>query len=312
MTDEPILERRYEPMASKPVGTGFHTFTLDDVKEKMQRQLFEMKCVSFDRNDIDRHFQKISKIYFEIGGDINLKQAFVSSLPKLLASRTMTITEERFLSITIPKIGYIKQAIFVALDDICTKRSAQKQIIQHNPVLDKACRKSDLITGSGCSCHTSRRRREFRRFRLPRIPDGKSRFVKLLEEIEDYTGIRLGKEEDLESIFSVDDEPNEETLFSLDIYEDQGNDQYQISEPDFMKKGKHPLLKNEEFFIKIPFKKNENINLTKASHSGMNPDHLQLAKKECEELLEFDLTEPSDSQWACEAFYVNKRAEQTR
>ncbi|XP_070005118.1 uncharacterized protein [Nicotiana sylvestris] len=79
-----------------------------------------------------------------------------------------------------------------------------------------------------------------------------------------------------------------------------------------MEKGKHLLWKNEEFFIKLPFKKNENINPTKASHSGMNPDHLQLAKKECEELLEFDLIEPSDSQWACKAFYVNKRGEQTR
>nr|XP_009773346.1 PREDICTED: uncharacterized protein LOC104223585 [Nicotiana sylvestris] len=29
----------------------------------------------------------------------------------------------------------------------------------------------------------------------------------------------------------MDDEPSEETLFSLDIYEDQGNDHYQISEP---------------------------------------------------------------------------------
>nr|XP_009783711.1 PREDICTED: uncharacterized protein LOC104232259 [Nicotiana sylvestris] len=67
------------------------------------------------------------------------------------------------------------------------------------------------------------------------------------------------------------------------------------SHKDFIKKGKHPLWKNEEFFIKLPFKKNENINPTKASHSGMNPDHLQLAKKECEELLEFDQIEPSDS-----------------
>ena len=98
-------------------------------QEKMQRQLFEMKCVSFDRNDIDMHFQKMAKIYFEIGGDINLKQAFVSSLPKL-ASRTMTIIEQKFRSITIPQVGYIRQAIFVALEDICTKRSALKQIIQ--------------------------------------------------------------------------------------------------------------------------------------------------------------------------------------
>jgi len=28
----------------------------------------------------------------------------------------------------------------------------------------------------------------------------------------------------------------------------------------------------------------------------MNPDHLQLAKKKCEELLKFDPIEPSDSQ----------------
>jgi len=35
----------------------------------------------------------------------------------------------------------------------------------------------------------------------------------------------------------------------------------------------------------------------KTSHSGMNPDYLQLAKKEWEELLEFDLIKPSDSQW---------------
>ncbi|XP_070046587.1 uncharacterized protein [Nicotiana tomentosiformis] len=84
------------------------------------------------------------------------------------------------------------------------------------------------------------------------------------------------------------------------------------SHKDFMKKEKSLLWKNEEFFIKLPFKKNENINPTKARHSGMNPDHLHLAKKECKELLEFDLIEPSDLQWACKAFYVNKRAEQTR
>ncbi|XP_019237109.1 PREDICTED: uncharacterized protein LOC109217322 [Nicotiana attenuata] len=200
-----------------------------------------MKYVSFDRNDIDKHYQKVAEIYFEVGGDINLKQAFVSSLPKLLASRTMTIIEEKF------------------------------QSHNHPSTLDKACRKSDLHTGSGCSCHTSRRRRGFRRFRWQRIPDEKSRSrrrkkyfrrrrpgnfhknnrcfifhkighfaktcpqsrksVKLLQEIEDYISIHLEKEDDLESMFSMDDEPTEETLFSLDIYEDHGDDHYQISEP---------------------------------------------------------------------------------
>lgn len=57
----------------------------------------------------------------------------------------------------------------------------------------------------------------------------------------------------------------------------------------------------------LPFKKNENINPTKASHLGMNSEHLKLAKKGCEELLEFELIEPSDFQWAWEEFYVNKQ-----
>ncbi|PKI64611.1 hypothetical protein CRG98_015043 [Punica granatum] len=44
----------------------------------------------------------------------------------------------------------------------------------------------------------------------------------------------------------------------------------------------------------------------------MNPEHQKLATVECAELLQQDLIEPSNSPWACEAFYVNKRSEQVR
>ncbi|KAK9010365.1 hypothetical protein V6N11_036876 [Hibiscus sabdariffa] len=44
----------------------------------------------------------------------------------------------------------------------------------------------------------------------------------------------------------------------------------------------------------------------------MNPEHQKLAEAECNDLLQQGLIEPSDSQWACEAFYVNKRSEQAR
>ncbi|GJS21715.1 putative reverse transcriptase domain, viral movement protein [Tanacetum coccineum] len=52
------------------------------------------------------------------------------------------------------------------------------------------------------------------------------------------------------------------------------------------------------------------VNPTKASHPGMNPDHYQLAKEECEQLVSQGIIEPTTSPWACEAFYVNKRSEQ--
>ncbi|KAK9008527.1 hypothetical protein V6N11_075416 [Hibiscus sabdariffa] len=67
-----------------------------------------------------------------------------------------------------------------------------------------------------------------------------------------------------------------------------------------------------EFYIKLPFKKDKDVNPTKASHTGMNPEYQKLAEAECNELFQQGLIEPSDSLWACEAFYVNKRSEQVR
>ncbi|RDX86622.1 hypothetical protein CR513_32028, partial [Mucuna pruriens] len=74
----------------------------------------------------------------------------------------------------------------------------------------------------------------------------------------------------------------------------------------------NPLWKNEDFFIRLPFKLNEDINPTKATHPGMSPSHLLLAKQECLELLKQGLIEPTQSNWACQAFYVEKRSERLR
>jgi hypothetical protein len=45
----------------------------------------------------------------------------------------------------------------------------------------------------------------------------------------------------------------------------------------------NPLCKNEELFVKLPFKLNEDINPTKATHPGI-PDDLKLAQHECSPL----------------------------
>ncbi|PKI44150.1 hypothetical protein CRG98_035443 [Punica granatum] len=95
-----------------------------------------------------------------------------------------------------------------------------------------------------------------------------------------------------------------------DLVQDLKQQSCADSHQEFLKKCSHPLWKNEQFFVRLPFKKNEDINPTKANHSGMNPEHQQLAIDECAEQLQQDLIEPSDSPWACEVFYVNKRSEQ--
>ncbi|XP_058005346.1 uncharacterized protein LOC131181332 [Hevea brasiliensis] len=75
---------------------------------------------------------------------------------------------------------------------------------------------------------------------------------------------------------------------------------------------RQPLWKNSEFFVNLPFKLNENVNPTKASHPGMNPTDLILAQEECRQLLQQGLIEPTSFQWACQAFYVEKRSERLR
>ena len=63
------------------------------------------------------------------------------------------------------------------------------------------------------------------------------------------------------------------------------------------------------FFISLPFKKNEDINPTKASHVEMNFEYQQMTIRECEELKQRGLLENTTSPQACHAFYVKKRSQ---
>ena len=84
----------------------------------------------------------------------------------------------------------------------------------------------------------------------------------------------------------------------------------QIAILNFSLRNPNPLWKNPKFFISLPFKKNKDVNPTKATHRRMNPDHLALAKQELITFLTEGLIEPTTSPWACEAFYVNKHSKQ--
>ena len=44
----------------------------------------------------------------------------------------------------------------------------------------------------------------------------------------------------------------------------------------------------------------------------MTPSDLKLAQEECSQLLKQSRIEPTDSEWACQAFYVEKMSEIVR
>lgn len=55
--------------------------------------------------------------------------------------------------------------------------------------------------------------------------------IGLLSEITDYTSVLFSEDDDLESVFSLENMPTEKTIFCLYVYEEYDDDHYQISEP---------------------------------------------------------------------------------
>nr|GEW77007.1 putative zinc finger, CCHC-type [Tanacetum cinerariifolium] len=203
-------------------------------------------------------------------------------------------------------------------------------------------------------CFICQKRGHFER----NYPD-KKRFQALIQALNQVAPVDVS---DLESLYSLDDEPSDSVLCTItysDLSSDDDSDTDSLeSDFDFgvhkinpiphvlpiqedppLPQAKIHLLTNAyakpipviAFFdtgssVSIlnpkilpdhywkPHHQNfmADVNLTKASHPGMNPDHYQLAKEECEQLVSQGIIEPTTSQWACKAFYVNKRSEQVR
>ena len=57
-------------------------------KTQAREDYLQMKCCSFKQYDLEKHYDKMTKLYYELEAidDVNLKQAFLTSLPDPLGS----------------------------------------------------------------------------------------------------------------------------------------------------------------------------------------------------------------------------------
>ncbi|KAF8011959.1 hypothetical protein BT93_I0169 [Corymbia citriodora subsp. variegata] len=217
---------------------------LEDSKELKRKEFFDRKCCSLRRKDLDRHFQAMIKLFYLLGADWNLKPIFLASIPKELSQAAKKTLQQRQKTITEATLGEIQQAVHIAIEELCLRREAFRSFLKENRHLDKACFKPGLKIKcpkdcSDPSCTGCKKKRHFKRlsFRKTRKGKGKDKcyvcnkkghFAKnfpkaskrgshLIDKIANSTGIQLD-DSDIESVFSLDDQPSENTLCAIQTY----------------------------------------------------------------------------------------------
>ncbi|KAK9010519.1 hypothetical protein V6N11_043403 [Hibiscus sabdariffa] len=211
----------------------------------------------------------MTKLFYFLGADPNLKHTILASIPEILqnaVSRHLQSTGKRVENLTI---GEIQQETYMALEEICDRKKIIKNYLTGSKEIARACKdtKFQIKCGEKGDCHC-RQKKQFRKrnnqrpFRTPAYPRSlrrkrKWRYLrkkhpqgqkssrcyicgqqghfakrcpknkqgaKMIQMIQQKTGIQIHEEDDVESIFSIDDEPNDSSLFAIQSLEDNKKD----------------------------------------------------------------------------------------
>ena len=68
----------------------------DDDLEIARKEFYQMKCYSLKKKDLDKHFQNISRKFYQLRGtnNPNLKQTFLASTPEILSIKMFFILQQ--------------------------------------------------------------------------------------------------------------------------------------------------------------------------------------------------------------------------
>ena len=101
-----------------------HEFLRDQslIQKEIRKEYFDIKCYSPNKPNLERHFKRMAQRFYQLNGynDPNLKNTYVSSLPKELQAemyRMITAMQRDVVSMTL---GEIHQTCLAALDKLCS------------------------------------------------------------------------------------------------------------------------------------------------------------------------------------------------
>ena len=121
-----------------------------------------MKCCSFERKDLEKHFDKMSRRYYSFNGmdDVNAKHTFLNSLLEPLGDEALRMMNLQKITLQQAFLGEIYQHVLIALEKLYNQRKFLSEIDKVYSKLKDNCRRKYLqITcyEKNCTCPQKKR-----------------------------------------------------------------------------------------------------------------------------------------------------------
>lgn len=89
----------------------------------VREEFLSMKCCSFKRKDLERHYNNMPKRFYLLKGmdDPKLKQDFLNSLLEPLGNEAFKLMETRRLALQNDFLGEIYQNTLLAFEKLCNQ-----------------------------------------------------------------------------------------------------------------------------------------------------------------------------------------------
>lgn len=149
-------------------------------RKQNEENFYNMKCCSLKRKDLDKHFKRMSDIYYLLGGynSPELKRVFVASLPTELQPEINRLVTLSHRDIRDHGLGELFQYAIQALDKLCEQQKLVTEFFNNRKKLQKVCKKPYLqikCKDKECNCRT-KKKSHFKKFKQKeRFPAKSSR-----------------------------------------------------------------------------------------------------------------------------------------
>ncbi|GJS01534.1 hypothetical protein Tco_0318042 [Tanacetum coccineum] len=175
-----------------------------------REEFLKMKCCSFQKKDLEKHYDRMSQRLYYLNGvdDVNLKQFFLNSIPESLGNEAYQALEAKNVTIAQTTLGELYQLILNALAKLCNQKKFLVEFERTGKRLGTTCDDKYLQIKCKEKCHFARN-----------CPD-KKRSQALIQALNQVEPVDVS---DLESHYSLDDEPSDSVLCTI-AYSDFSSD----------------------------------------------------------------------------------------